>query len=55
LRDLLELRGLQSLSVTPIVEHCPPAASSRAMAGYIRFSASIDEGLSRFLMGEMLA
>jgi hypothetical protein len=55
LRDLLELRGLQKLSVTPIIEHCPPAASSRAMAGYIRFSASIEDGLSKFLMGEMLA
>ena len=54
LRDLLELRGLRTLSVTPIVEHCPPASSSRAMAGYIRFSASIEEGLSRFLEGEML-
>jgi hypothetical protein len=54
LRDLLELRGLQTLSVTPIIEHCPPAYSSRAMAGYIRFSASIEEGLSKFLEGEML-
>lgn len=55
LRDLLELRGLQTLSVTPIIEHCPPASSSRAMAGYIRFSASIEDGLSKFLVDEMLA
>lgn len=55
LRDLLGVGGLQALSVNAIVEHCPPAINSMAMAGYIRFSASIEEGLSKFLMGEMLA
>lgn len=55
LRGLLEIKGLQALNVDAIVEHCPPAASSRAMAGYIRFSASIQGGLSEFLRSEILA
>jgi hypothetical protein len=55
LRDLLEIRGLQSLNVNAIIEHSPPATTSRAMAGYIRFSASIESGLSEFLQREMLA
>lgn len=55
LRDLLELRGLRELNVNAIVEHCPPAFTSMAMAGYIRFSASIEDGLSSFLTSAMLA
>jgi hypothetical protein len=54
LRDVLEIKGLQALNVNAIVEHCPPASNSRAMAGYIRFSASITGGLSEFLKHEML-
>lgn len=54
LRDLLEIRGLRKLDVNAIVEHCPPATNSMAMAGYIRFSASIEDGLSKFLAREML-
>jgi hypothetical protein len=54
LQNILEIKRLQTLSVNAIVEHCPPAYSSRAMAGYIRFSASIDGGLSEFLKSEML-
>lgn len=55
LRDVLEIKGLQALSINAIVEHCPPASNSRAMAGYIRFSASIEGGLSEFLKSELLA
>jgi len=55
LRDLLEIKGLRALNVNAIVEHCPPATTSRAMAGYIRFSSSIESGLSEFLQREMLA
>jgi hypothetical protein len=55
LRDLLEIKGLQALNVDAIVEHCPPVTTSRAMAGYVRFSSSIESGLSEFLQREMLA
>jgi hypothetical protein len=55
LRDVLEIKGLQALNVNAIIEHFPPATTSRAMAGYIRFSASIESGLSEFLQREMLA
>lgn len=55
LRELLEIKGLQELNLSTIVEHCPPATNSMAMAGYIRFSASIEHGLSKFLRSEMLA
>lgn len=54
LRDLLEIRGLQELGIHAIVEHCPPATNSMAMAGYIRFSASIEDGLTKFLRSELL-
>lgn len=54
LRDVLEIKGLQTMAVNAITEHCPPASNSRAMAGYIKFSASIEGGLSEFLKSEML-
>jgi hypothetical protein len=55
LRDLLEIKGLRSLNVNAIVEHCPPVTTSRAMAGYVRFSSSIESGLAEFLHRELLA
>lgn len=54
LRDLLEIKGLQEMNVDAVVEHCPPATSSMAMAGYIRFSASIEAGLAGFLKEQLL-
>jgi hypothetical protein len=54
MRELLEIRGLQDLNVNAVVEHCPPATSSMAMAGYIRFSASIETGLAGFLEEQLL-
>ena len=54
MRDLLEIKGLQELRVSPIIEHCPPASNSAAIANFIRFSASIEVGLAEFLKGAML-
>ncbi|TKA71324.1 hypothetical protein B0A55_07139 [Friedmanniomyces simplex] len=51
---LLELQGLQELHVTAVVEHCPPATNSTAMARYVRFSASVEGGFAEFLRGELL-
>lgn len=54
IQDLLALRGLQKLEVGAVVEHCPPATNSMAMASYIRFSASVEGAFRAFLRGQML-
>ena len=54
LQYLLEVKGLQELDVTPIIEHCPPATNSMAMANYIRFSASVETGFAQFLRERLL-
>ena len=54
LRELLEIKGLRTLDVDAIVEHCPPASNSVAMAAYIRFSASIKGGFAEFLREQMV-
>lgn len=54
LQYLLEVKGLQELDVTSIVEHCPPATNSMAMANYIRFSASVETGFAQFLREKLL-
>ncbi|KAK3705344.1 hypothetical protein LTR37_013317 [Vermiconidia calcicola] len=46
---LLELRGLQELDVSAVVEHCAPATNSMAMANFIRFSASIESGFAQYM------
>jgi hypothetical protein len=51
---LLEFRGLQELDVQAVVEHCPPATNSMAMAGYIRFSASVEGGFREWLCEELV-
>lgn len=51
---LMELKGLQELDVNAVVEHCPPATNSMAMAGYIRFSASVETGFKDFIRGQLL-
>jgi len=51
---LLEIEGLRELVVRAVVEHCPPATTSMAMAGYIRFSASVETGFAEFLVGELV-
>ncbi|KAF2724529.1 hypothetical protein K431DRAFT_281957 [Polychaeton citri CBS 116435] len=53
-RDLLEIRGLQELEVSAVVEHCPPATTSGAMAGYVRFSASVECAFAQFLNQALL-
>ena len=54
LQYLLEVKGLQDLDVVAIVEPCPPATNSMAMANWIRFSASVDEGFRGFLRERLL-
>ena len=51
---LLEVRGLQELTVQAVVEHCAPGTNSMAMAGFIRFSASVEGGFREWLMGELI-
>lgn len=51
---LMEFKGLQELDVNAVVEHCPPATNSMAMAGYIRFSASVETGFTQFIRGQLL-
>ena len=51
---LLEIRGLQQLDISAVVEHCPPATNSMAMAHYIRFSASVEAGFAMFLQERLL-
>lgn len=55
LQYLLEVKGLQELDVESIVEHCPPATNSMAMANYIRFSASVETGFAEFLREKLLS
>lgn len=54
LQYVLEIKGLQEVDVTAIVEHCPPATNSMAMATFIRFSASVESGFAQYLRGIML-
>lgn len=51
---LLDLKGLSELDVRAVIEHCPPATCSSAMANYIRFSASVEEGFREWLTGQLL-
>ena len=51
---LLEIRDLDKLDVCAVVEHCPPGTNSMAMAGFIRFSASIETGFAQFLREQLL-
>ncbi|KAF2766255.1 hypothetical protein EJ03DRAFT_181786 [Teratosphaeria nubilosa] len=51
---LLEFRGLQQLEVQPVIEHCPPGGTSMALAGYIRFSASVEIGFREYLREQLL-
>lgn len=54
LQYLLEIRGLQELEVSAVVEHCPPATNSIAMARYIQFSASVEGGFREYLRGALV-
>ena len=55
LLDILEIQGLQELEVSAIVEHCPTATNSMAMANFIRFSASVENGFAEYLRETMLS
>lgn len=54
IRDLLALRGLSELEIKAVIEHCPPATNSMAMASYIRFSASVEGSFASFMKGHLL-
>ena len=54
LQYLLEVKGLEELEVNAVVEHCPPATNSSAMARYVRFSASVEGGFAEFLKEQLL-
>lgn len=51
---LLEIKGLQKLDINAVVEHCPPATTSTALANFVRFSASIETGFSIFLRQHLM-
>lgn len=51
---LFEIKGLKTLDINAIVEHCPPASTSTALANFVRFSASIDTGFSIFLRQRLM-
>ena len=51
---LMEFKDLQEMEVNAVIEHCPPATNSMAMAGYIRFSASVETGFSTFIRNHLL-
>ncbi|KAK5169452.1 uncharacterized protein LTR77_005428 [Saxophila tyrrhenica] len=54
LQYLLEFKDLVELDVNAIVEHCAHATNSMAMANFIRFSASIESGFSKYLRKQLL-
>ena len=49
-----EINKVQELVVQAIVEHCPSITSSNAMASYVRFSASVENGFAEYLRGKLL-
>lgn len=53
IQDVLSIKGLCKLDVDAVVEHCPPPMS-KAMATYVRFSASIDTTFAAFLKEQMM-
>ena len=53
-QDLLEIKTLERLEVSAVVEHCPPPMST-AMARYVKFSASIDGPFALYLQEQMVS
>lgn len=51
--QLLSVKGIRNLEITPEMNHCPPSHSS-AMAFYVAFSASIEKGFAEFLHSELV-
>lgn len=52
LKELLNVRT-QGITIRANIEHCPPASNSTAMTDYIRFSGSIEDGLTTFVQKHM--
>ena len=53
-RQVAEIKGLQDVDVKAHLQHCPPPCSN-AMAFFVNFSASIEQGFAAFLKSQMLA
>jgi hypothetical protein len=51
--ELLSIKGLRSVEVSPEIHHCPPSHSN-AMEFFAAFSASIEKGFAEFLRSELL-
>ena len=54
MRQVAEIRGLQDVDVKAHLQHCPPPCSN-AMAFFVNFSASIEQGFAAFLRSQMIA
>ncbi|KAI9815316.1 MAG: hypothetical protein M1827_002796 [Pycnora praestabilis] len=52
-RQLADIKGLRTLDVKALVEHCPAPMSS-AMSFFVAFSASIETGFADYLRSEMV-
>lgn len=52
-RQLTAVKGLRTVIVEAIIEHCP-LPESRAMAFYVKFSRSIEAGFKHWLSGIMV-
>ena len=53
-KQVTAIGGLQVLNVNALLEHCP-IPGSRAMAFFVNFSASIEEGFTEYLRSHMVA
>ena len=53
-RELVAIKGLQVLHVRAVLEHCP-IPSSKAMAFFVNFSASIEKGFAEYLKSLMVS
>ncbi|KAL2046259.1 hypothetical protein N7G274_001706 [Stereocaulon virgatum] len=52
-KQVAAIKGLQVLNVKAVLEHCP-IPSSKAMAFFVNFSASIEEGFTDYLKSHMV-
>ena len=54
MKHVVGIRDLQILNVKALLQHCP-VPSSKAMAFFVKFSASIETGLAEYLRSLMVA
>ena len=53
-KHVVAIKGLQTLNVKALLEHCP-VPGSKAMAFFVNFSASIEKGFTEYLRLHMVA